>query len=151
MIRNFLAIVFLSVFMFGCSGDDEIKKADLLPGYWQVVQETSVLINGIPESETTRGYFIEFYDNNCGQLYDRDEVPTNEIKWAFQERDTIDLLLISTALISSDGSSSDLYQNNLSVVMDIEEMNMQTFWDEDKEINGDNYAYNHWTYFAKQK
>ena len=150
MNRNLIVIAFLSFLTLSCA-DDDIKKADLVPGYWQALRETSVFINGMYDGETTRGYYYEFYDNNCGQLFDQDQNPTNQFKWAFQERDTIDLLLISTALTTSDGSSSDLHTNLLYEVAKIEEMNMKTFRENHKIINGDEYSYNHFTYFVKQR
>ena len=148
-IKNILIIAFLSVFILGCSEIDPLEKADLLLGYWHVSQETTIYVNDVISSESEKEFYYEFYNNDCGQLYDQDEKPTNEIKWALQVGDSIDVLFISTALNSVDGSS-DLYRNEFSVVEKIGESKIRTLRTNDEVIDGDEYSYTYKTFFKKQ-
>ena len=152
MIRNILTIVIISIIIMGCLGNETLLKADFLPGYWQARQETSVVKNGFLHNEVITGFYYEFYSNNCGQVYDRDENPIQEIKWALQEGSP-DRLFISKVLTSSDGSSTDLYTNEVReiLVFDFEDMNMRTFYNYILTDGEDEYHYRYVTYFVKQR
>ncbi len=148
ILRVLLFFIIVSCIL-GCTETPEYK-ADSIIGYWQVLRKSNVTVNGIPGTPYEKGYYVRFLDNNCGYLYDRDENRTNDIKWAFQERETQqDILLISTALNSS-GQSSDFSLNEVNFIEKFEEMNFSTFSTEQDTIDGDIYDRGHLTTYVRQ-
>ncbi len=146
--KNIICTLFI-ILALGCT-EAPVYKADSIIGYWQVLRKSNVTVNGIPGTPYEKGYYVHFLDNNCGYLYDRDENRTNDIKWAFQERETQqDILLISTALNSS-GQSSDFSINEVNFIERFEEMNFLAFSIEIDTINGDEYDRGHLTYYVRQ-
>jgi hypothetical protein len=132
----------------GCT-KESIHKADSIIGYWQARQELSTTKNGIALPKFTKGYYARFLDNNCGEQYDQNQNWTSDFKWAFQERNIEDLLLISTAL-NSNGVSSDLSFNRINYIEKFEEMNFRTHAIEFDTVNNDVFIKSYTTYYVRQ-
>lgn len=144
---NSILLILMFFIMSGCSKRE--YKADAVVGYWQVLQKSTLNINGIPQDPYESKYWVRFLDNNCGHTYNQQEEWASDIKWAFQEREVQDRLLISTAL-NSNGQSTDLSITSINYIEKFEEMNFLTFTMDIDTIDGDVYSRGHLSYYVRQ-
>jgi len=94
---------------------------------------------------------MEFYENNCGRYFNDKREPRDEFKWAYQEGDDQDKLLISVQLTNAEEEHTGLYISELQTVESFEEWKMRTTRNSERVIEGKNYSYVHTTYYVKEE
>ena len=119
-----LFFLILVLILSGCT-KPPIYKADTILGYWKGERTIEISIDGDPPSVFTKTLYARFLDTNCGYLYDFHEEWTNNIKWALQERENTDVLIVTT-ILNSNGQSSDLSINTVNNLEEFEEMSFTT-------------------------
>ena len=110
------AIILSAILFFGCTEERQYKSFDIV-GYWEAKERLHSYKNGQPNPVFHKTYYVKFSKENCGYLFNEDEEWTNDMKWAIQEREHTDKLLISYAL-NSNGVSTNLYHNTLNIIDD---------------------------------
>jgi len=146
-IKRISALIVISILIISC-GPEELTNAEKVVGYWQVREESKVLLNGVPHSEYVEKYWVNFYEDFSGQIYDIEENPTTEIIWSYQVADDYDRMIISYKL--GGDNTLNLYTTEENSVSKFNENTFRLFKQNDYMIGDSSFNTNTFAYFVRQ-